>query len=219
MKRFVVIGLGIFGSKIAERLYDLGHEVVAVDIDPERVDHIARRVTNAVAGDARQREVLEKIGARGADAAVVSTGDDLGASVLVVLALRDTGVSNLFVKVISTDHARIMERLGVTEIVFPEHESAVNLAPRMLRSNALLNYVRLGGGLSLQEMAVPRKWEGKTLRELALPTRYRVSVVAIRDVVQDQMIPVPNPDMPLLDTHTLVLTGTDDSLSRVAGVE
>ena len=94
----------------------------------------------------------------------------------------------------------------------------MNLAVRMVRSEALLNYVRLGSGLSLQEMTVPEAWEGKTLRDLALPKNHRVSIVAIHDVLMDEMNPVPDPDMPLLDSHTLILTGSEENLARVAKI-
>lgn len=218
MKRYIIVGLGIFGGKIAATLYENGHDVVALDTREERINRISGRVTRAVVGDGRQLEVLKGVGAQGADAAVVSTGDDLSASILVAMALRDVQVRETYVKVISTDHARIMRKLGVTEIIFPEEESAFNLGMRILRSDSLLNYVRLGGGLSLQEMAVPAKWEGRTLRELALPSRYRVSVVAVHDIIRDEMNAVPNPDEPLLDAHTLVLTGTEENLARVAGI-
>jgi trk system potassium uptake protein TrkA len=219
MKRFIIIGLGIFGSGVAETLYREGHEVIAIDVKEEPVNRIASHVTRAVVGDARQIDILEKIGAQGADTGVISTGDDISASILAAMALRDLNVREIYVKVVSFDHARIMAKIGVTETVFPERESSVNLAVRLIHSQAVLNYYRIGSGLSLQEMAVPVRWEGKTLRELQLPTHYRVSVVAIHDVLTDQMIPVPDPDMPLLDTHTLVLTGSETNLARVARID
>ena len=218
MKRYVVAGLGIFGSGVAETLYRQGHDVIAIDLKEDAVNRIAPRVSRAVVGDARMLDVLQSIGAKGADAGVVSLGSDLGASILATMALRDLGVGEIYVKVISFDHARIMKKIGVTETVFPERESSINLATRMVRSDALLNYIRIGTGLSLQEMAVPRSWEGKTLRELQLPSRYRVSVVAVHDVLTDEMMPVPDPDRPLRDTDTLILTGNEERLAHVAGV-
>lgn len=218
MKRFVIVGLGIFGSGVAETLYEQGNEVIAIDLVEENVNRIAPHVTRAVVGDARQVDVLEQIGARDADAGVVSTGDDLSASVLAAMALRDLDVGEIYVKVISFNHARIMSKIGVTETVFPERESSVNLATRIMQSKALLNYVRLGSGFSLQEMAVPKRWEWRTLRDLRLPARFRVSVVAVHDVIADRIIPVPDPDEPLKDTDTLILSGTEENLARVARI-
>jgi trk system potassium uptake protein TrkA len=219
MKRFIIVGLGIFGSGTAETLYEMGNEVIAVDLKDELVDRIAPHVTRAAVADGRHADVLERIGARDADAGVVSTGSDISASVLAVMALRDLDVGEIYVKVISRDHARVMRKIGVTETIFPERESSINLATRISRSNALLNYVRLGSGFSMQEMAVPNKWIGKTLRELQLRPHYKVSVIAVHDIMLDQMIPVPDPDAPLKDSDTLLLAGTNESLARVSRID
>ena len=215
-KRFVVVGLGTFGSGVAETLHHEGHEVVAVDQDELAVDRAAAYARRAVVGDARERDVLERAGAQGADGAVVSTGEDLGASLLVVLALRDLGVREIYAKALSADHARIFTRLGVTESVIPEREAARNLAFRMVRSGSLLNYVELNEDLSLQEMTVPPSWEGQTLRALDLRARFGISVVAVHDIVTDVMTPVPDPDATLTDSQTLVVTGAPDALARAA---
>jgi trk system potassium uptake protein TrkA len=218
MKRFIVIGLGNFGASVAESLHARGHDVIAVDTDGAAVDRIAPHVTRAAVGDGKQLPVLERIGARGADAGIVSTGDDITASILATLALRDLGVHEVYVKVISRDHARVMEKLGVTETVFPERESALRLGTR-IASRGLLNYVSLGAGFSVQEMAVPEAWIGKTLRELELPRRYRISIIALHDVLRDEMSAVPAPDARLKDSDTLLVAGADEDLARAARVK
>lgn len=215
MKRFVVIGLGNFGSSVAESLHAKGHEVIAVDPSEAAVDRIAPFVSRAAVGDGRSIQMLEKIGAKGADAGVVSTGDDITASILATMVLHDLKVRDVYVKVISRDHARVMERIGVTESVFPERESALSLGTRMSGS-ALLNYVQLGPGFSVQEMAVPQIWSGKTLRALELRKRYSISVVAIHDVLTDQITANPDPDAPLKDSDALLVAGKDEDLARAA---
>lgn len=217
MKRFVVIGLGNFGATIAEALYEMGHEVVAVDVDEGAVDRISPHVTRAAVADGRGIRNLERAGAKGADAGVVSTGDDITASILSTMALRDLGVQEIYAKVISRDHARVMERMGVTETIFPERDSALRLATRISR-RGILNYVQLGAGFSVQEMAVPDPWVGRSLRDLALPRRYRISVIALHDVLTDRMIPVPDPDAPLKESDTLLVAGADEDLARAARV-
>lgn len=217
MKRFVVVGLGNFGATLAESLYDLGHEVIALDAAEDAVDRIATRVTRAAVGDGRSLSALERLGARGADGGVVSTGDDIAASILASMALRDLGVGEIYVKVVSRDHARVMERIGVTETIFPERDSAIRLATRVA-SRGILNYVELGAGFSLQEMAVPDRWVGRTLRDLALPRTYRVSVTAVHDILKNEIVPVPDPDARLKDSDTLLLAGRDGDLARVAKV-
>lgn len=218
MKRYVVVGLGNFGASVAEALFASGHEVVAIDRDEEVVDRIANRVTVAAVGDGKQLSTLERVGARGADAGIVSTGDDITASILATMALRDIGVREIYAKVVSGDHARVMEKLGVTETIFPERESGLRLATRV-GSRGLLNYVRLGPGLSVQEMAVPESWIGHTLRELALPSRHRIAVVALHDVLHNEITPVPAPDAPLKESDTLLVAGKDADLAAAAKVE
>ena len=214
-RRYVVVGLGNFGSAIAESLAMEGHDVVAVDPSSTAIDRIARRVERAVVGDGTRREVLERAGARDADVAIVSVGDDITASILAVLALRDLGVRAIYCKVVSVDHARVMDRQGVTETVFPERDSAIALG-RRLSASGLLNYVRLGPGFSIQEMGVPDEWQGLALRELDLRQRYRVQVLAVHDMLRDEMLPVPDPDRPLTESDTLVVAGAEADLARLA---
>lgn len=215
--RFVVIGLGNFGAGVAEALHAKGHDVVAVDLEEAAVDRIGPHVTRAAVGDGRQRSVLERLGAQEADAAIVSTGDDLAASVLATMALRDLGVKQIYAKVISRDHARIMDHLGVTETIFPERESALRLAERIV-STEILNYVELGHGFSLQELAVPEHWIGKSLRDLELPRRYRVSVLAVHDVLNDTITPAPDPDAPLKESDTVLVAGANEDLNHMVEV-
>ena len=218
MKRFFIIGLGNFGSTIAEALHAEGHDVVAVDRKEDVVERIAPRVTRAAVADGQSLSTLERLGAREAAAAVVSTGDDITASILSTLVLRDLGVPEVYVKVVSAEHARVMEKLGATETIFPERDSAMRLATR-ISSTAILNYVRLGPDFSIQEMAVPRAWIGKNLRQLRLPQRFRISVVAVHDVLADRIVPAPSPDAPLKDSDTLLLAGDDEDLARAAKEE
>ncbi len=218
MRRFVVVGLGNFGGSVAESLHAQGHEVVVVDPSETAVDRIAPYVTRAIVGDGRVAAVLERAGAKGADGGVVSTGDDITASILATMALRDLGIEELFVKVISRDHARVMERIGVTETIFPERETALALASR-LSGKALLNYVRLGPAVSVQEMAVPEEWNRRTLRELELRKRYGVAVIALHDVLTDEMNVLPDPDTPLKDSDTLLIAGRDEDLAKVAQIK
>jgi trk system potassium uptake protein TrkA len=215
MKRIIVVGLGNFGTNLAIRLQELGHDVIALDPRSEAVDAIGPKVSRALVADATQRTVLEEVGARHADAAVISTGDNLSASILALLALKDIGVVDIFVKVHSDDHARIADALGATESIFPERESALGLASRVT-SGKLLRYVQLGKEFGLQEMPVPNAWYGKSLRELALPQNYRINVVALHDILTDRMAPVPDPDRPLTPSDTLLVAGDAKALERIA---
>lgn len=218
MKRYVVIGLGNFGSSAAQELHRLGYDVVALDVRESVVDALVDSVARAVVGDGTNLGVLERAGARNADAAVVSTGDDITASVLAVLALKDSGIKNIYVKVISQNHGRVMAKLEVTETIFPEQESAVRLAKR-ISTQKILNFVELGPGFFAQEMAVPGDWIGRSLRELQLPRRHGIAVIAVHDFLLDEIRAIPDPDSPLKDSDSLLIAGQEENLARVMKLE
>lgn len=210
MKRYLIIGLGNFGSTVAARLYELGHEVMVVDRNQEAVDRAGAHATFAMLGDAANREVLQQCHAQSADAAIISTGDDIAASTLALLAVRDLGVKQTYVKVISEEHKRIAVAVGATETVFPEREAAEGLASRVT-SGKLLHYVQYSEDFGIQEMAVPDAWCGQNLRQLALRPEHGVQVVAVHDMLTDE-IAVPDPDRPLRTSDALLVAGTPDAL-------
>lgn len=213
MNRFVVVGLGHFGSFIAKRLYELGHEVIAVDNRADLVDAHGPFVTRALVGDATHKDVLDEAGADDADAAIISTGDNLGASILSLLALRDLRVKAIYVKVQSIEHARIAEALGATDTVFPEMQAATNLAQR-ITSGKLLHYTAYSEQFGIQEMAVPTTWNGKTLQELKVAQDHAIQVVAVHDNLQDS-ITIPDPTRPLLPSDTLLIAGAPERLEAL----
>jgi trk system potassium uptake protein TrkA len=157
------------------------------------------------------------LGAEGADAAVVSTGDDITASILASLALQDLKVREIYVKVISNDHARVMERLGVTETVFPERDTAVSLAIK-ISGRALRMYVNLGSNFSVQEMGVPEAWIGKSIGDLGVRQQFGVTIVAIHDILTDQFMATPGPNHKLKESDTIFVAGDDLSLKRIASI-
>ncbi len=213
MKRFVVVGLGNFGFEVARTLSENGHDVIAVDQNGEVVDRLAAFVTHAAAGDATAIETLRALGVNEADGAIVSTGDDISSSILATMALLDLQVKEIFVKVISSDHARVMKRIGATDVIFPERDTAIALATR-LGGAALLNYVRLGNGFSIQEMAVPSSWYGRSIRQLELRQKHDITIVAVHDVLIDKIVASPDPDYRLKDSDTLLVAGDDSALER-----
>ncbi len=218
MKRFLVIGIGHFGSWAARALHAQGHEVVAVDREAAVVDRHGGVVSRCVVGDGTDRELLREIGASASDAAIISTGEDLAASILATLAVKDVGVREIYVKVTSQEAARALEALGVQETIFPEKESAERLALR-LPSTTVLEYIPLAGGHSIQQIALPDRWIGKSLRELALPTRHRVSVVALYDVLTDRFDVAPDPDAPLKESDVALIAGENETINRLLGRE
>jgi len=205
MKRFAVVGLGAFGSWVARTLTRSGFDVISIDRDEERVDRFAHEVARAVVGDATDPVVLHKNGVANVDAAVVSTGDDLAASILTVLTLKDLQVPRVVVKVPSPEAARALERFDV-EVVFPEREAAERLA-YTLASSSVLEYIPLGKTHSIQEIGAPYPWIGKSLRDLSLPATEGIQVVALYDVLTGAWDAVPSPDRVVTDSDAAIVAG------------
>jgi trk system potassium uptake protein len=215
MKRFIVIGIGNFGFTAAVGLTENGHDVIVIDRDGDVIDRTAEYVARAVAGDGTDIETLRRIGAADTDGAIVSTGDDITASILATMALHDLKVRDVYAKVVSEEHARVLKRLGVTETIFPERDTARELATR-LGASGLLKYINLGTDFSLQEMGVPNAWFGRSLRELELRQRYEITVVAVHDHLTDRIMPSPDPDYQLRDSDSLLVAGSDEALQKAA---
>lgn len=213
MKRFAVVGLGAFGSWVARALTRSGFDVISIDRDGDRVDRFAHEVARAVVGDATDALVLRKNGVAEVDAAVVSTGDDLAASILTVLALRELKVQRVVVKVPTPEAVRALERFDV-DIVFPDKEAAERLA-YTLASSSVLEYIPLGKSHSIQEIGVPYSWIGRSLRELALPTTEGIQVVALFDVLTGAWDAVPSPDRVITDSDVAIVAGSTERIERV----
>jgi len=214
MKRFVVIGLGRFGSWVARALHREGFEVIAIDTDEDLVDRFAHEVTRCVAADGTDPDVLRQIGAAEADAAVISTGENLAATIVATLALREVGVATIYAKVSSARAAQAIERFDIAGTIFPEREAAERMA-RRLSSSTILDYISLGDHYSIQEMAIPDRWIGRSLRDLQLPKEHSVQVVALYDVLMDTWTVVPDPDAPLKESDVAIVAGDDQTLKRL----
>ena len=214
MQRIVVVGLGNFGMAVTESLAVKGVDVIAIDRRQEMVDRIAHLAARAVAGDGTMPDLLRYVGGKDADVGIVATGDDITASNLAVLALKDIGVREIHVKVISEPHARVVEKVGVTGTVFPERDSGRRLAEAVV-STDILAYFPLGDDFAMQEMAVPDSWLGRSLKELKMRGQFNITVVAVRDVLTGTIVGVPDPDAVLKDSDTLFVSGTKSDLARV----
>lgn len=215
MKRFLIAGLGNFGAAVALSLADAGHEVIVIDRDGTLIDRLGNQLARAVVGDATDIEVLKQLGAQDADAAIVSMGDDITACVLTSMALLELNIADIYVKVVSKEHARVMQRLGVGHTIFPEYDTAVELAAQ-LAGKGLLNYAKLGPDFSIQEMSVPEAWIGETIRELNVRQTYGLTIVALHDCLTGTTLAAPDPDHKLNDSDTLLVAGNDEALALVA---
>jgi trk system potassium uptake protein TrkA len=214
MKQFVVIGLGNFGYYLATRLYEKGHEVLAIDKDQGRVQDIKDKVSQAVVVDATDRKAIESLGVGQMDAAVVCIGSVLSDSILVTLGLLDIGVGRVMAKAISEAHGRILRKIGASEVFFPEKDLAISLAERLHNPN-MLDYLPFLEGYSIIQLAPPKAFIGKALRDLDLINRYGVQVVAIRELVPDRLNLIPTAQFVIKDSDILMLLGPNDALDKL----
>lgn len=178
MKSYIVIGLGRFGSGLARNLCKLGAEVLAMDIRPDLVQQVANEVTHAVVGDAQDKEVLRALDVRSFDCAIIAIGDNLAASVLTVMNLKELEVPFVVCKAHDETHRRVLEKLGVDRVVIPELEQAQRLA-RSLQSHNVLDYIELSQDYGILEVPAPKGWIGKSLKELNVRAKLGVNIIAV----------------------------------------
>lgn len=212
MKSYVVIGLGRFGSQAARELCRLGCEVLAMDVSSELVSQVANDVTHAVVGDGQDKEVLRALGAGDFDCAIVAIGNDLAASVLATMNLKELGVPKIICKAHDETHRRVLEKLGADQVVIPEHEQAVRLA-RSLSSPNALDYIELSEEYSIIEVPVPMIWNGKTLRELNVRAKLGVNILAIRR--NGSFTVSPDADFAMMQGDVMVVLGDNRALKKV----
>ena len=217
METFVVIGLGRFGSAVAEELCALGHQVLAIDTDEKAVQRMADKVTQAAVGDCQDPEVLEMLGVKNMDGAVVAFSNDIGTSVLNTLNLKELGLPRIICKARNHSHREVLRRIGADQVVFPELESGRNLA-RTLANREILNYIELTERYGIVKLKVPARWVGKTLRDLNVRANYQVNIIAIQS--GDEAIqPVPSPDYPFRAGDLIFTLGDNESNERILALE
>lgn len=212
MKTFAVIGLGRFGAAIALELSSLGHEVMAVDTDEDKVRQVADKVTHAVTADARKLEVLQALGLRNFDCAVVAMGGDVGNSALVTLNLKELGIPQVVCKAQSHVHRKVLEKIGADRVFFPEHEMGQKVA-QGLSSSSVLNFIEFSEDYGIVELEAPSSWRGKTLRELDVRNAFHVTVIALR---RNGTLDVsPRADVPIEAGDNVVALGRSEDINRL----
>ncbi|MEJ2038966.1 MAG: TrkA family potassium uptake protein [Desulfosarcinaceae bacterium] len=214
MKQYAVLGLGNFGFYLASRLYEKGHEVLAIDKDQTRVQEIRDRVSQAVVADTTDRKAMENLGIKDLDAAVVCIGSVLSESILAVLNLKEIGVKEVIAKAINEPHGRILQKIGASEILFPEKDMAVSLAERLHNPN-LIEYLPVLEGFSIIQLAPPKNFIGKSLRELNLINRFGVQIVAIKELVPERLNMIPTAQFVLKDSDIMILLGPSKALDEL----
>lgn len=212
MKSYIVIGLGRFGTEVARKLYELGCEVLAVDVSSENVQHISNYVTHAAVADARDKGVLKALGAANFDCAIVAIGTNLADSVLATMNVKELGITKVVCKAQDEIHRQVLLKLGADQVVIPEQEHADRLA-RSLSSHNVLDYIELSEDYGIIEVPAPKSWIGKSLKELNVRAKLGVNILAVK---QDQGINVsPAADYAIVQQDVLVVLGDNLALEKV----
>lgn len=212
MKSCMVIGMGRFGAQVARELCRLGCEVLAVDMNADLISQVANDVTHAVVADGQDKEVLRALGAREFDCAIVAIGDDLAASVMITMNLKELDVPMVICKARSDIHRRLLDKLGADRVVIPEKEQADRLA-RSLSSHNLLDYIELSEEYGIVEVPAPGSWKGKSLKELNVRAKLGVNILAIRRGGKINVS--PGADFTFEDQDVVVVLGDNAALKRV----
>lgn len=174
----VVIGLGRFGTALAESLVEQGHEVLGIDADARRVAALRDSLTHVVEADSTDPVALDQLGVVDFDRAVVAIGADVEASILTTSALVDLGRLEIWAKAMTGAHARILERIGAHHVVFPEAQMGERVAH--LVAGRMLDFLALDQGFALVETEAPRSLQGRSLAELGVRARHGITVVCVK---------------------------------------
>ncbi|QFT88695.1 Ktr system potassium uptake protein A [Bacillus sp. THAF10] len=210
-KEFAVIGLGRFGGSMVEALSNEGVEVLAIDNNEERVNEFANIASHAVVGDSTDEAVLKSIGIRNFDHVIVAIGDNIQASILTTLILKELGVKHITVKATNDYHEKVLSRIGADQVVHPERDMGRRIAHNIV-SNNVLDYLELSDEHSIVEIVASRRIDGKTLISLDIRAKYGINIVAIkrgRDIIVS-----PQATDPIRQGDILIVIGADTDINR-----
>ena len=195
MKSFLVIGMGRFGTAVAQELTELGQEVLAIDENVESVQRIADDVTQVMQGDAQDE-----------------------ASILITVMLKDLGAQYIIAKARSTVHAKVLERVGADRVVLPESEMGCKLAQRLAHTN-VVDFIGVSDEYSILEIHAPKSWVGRSLVQLDVRQKHKVNVLAVRHGEQGALDASPKPDRAIEADDLLFIMGENKFVSRVVELD
>jgi trk system potassium uptake protein TrkA len=213
MKQFIIIGCGNFGYSIAKTLYGLGHQVMIVDQNEEIINSISDSVTYAIRGDATDEKTIKSLGVNNFDVAIITTGSDIQSSILIGIMLKELGVKYIVAKAQNELHAKVLYKIGVDKVVFPERDMGARIAQHLVSPN-IMDYIELSAEYSIVELAAIEEWIGKSLIDLNMRERYEINVMAIK---QGENINIsPNPSYLIKEDDVLVVVGHNNNLKKLA---
>lgn len=210
-KEFAVIGLGRFGGSICRALSKEGMEVLAMDIDEDKVNEFSKIASHAVMADSTDEQVLKSLGIRNFDHVIVAIGDNLQASILTTLILKELGVKHITVKAQNDYHEKVLNKIGADRIVHPERDMGNRIAHNLITNN-VLDYLELSDDHSIVELIAGETMAGNTLIDLDIRAKYGCNIVAIKR--GDEIIVSPMADQEIILGDILIVIGADKDISR-----
>ena len=211
-KQFLVLGLGRFGTSVARTMCELGQEVLAVDADEDLVSAVAPHVTQAMQLDATDEEALASLDVKSFDVAIVSIGQNTRDSILISVILKELGVPYVVAKANDDLHAKVLRKIGVDRVVFPERDMGARLARNLLTPN-VLELMELEGDHQIIEIRVPAKWIGHSMIDLNVRRKYGLNILAIHR--GERFLVSPAPDMPFESGDTVLVMGRREDVERL----
>lgn len=211
-KSFIVIGLGRFGQSITHTLMSLGHEVMVIDREEEKVNWASTIATQAIQLDSTDENALKEVGVSNFDEAIVAIGSDILSSILTTLLLKGLGVNKVTVKANNDYHSKVLEKIGADRIVHPERDMGIRVAHHLVTSN-VIDFIELSSEYSLVEIFTSSKMVGKSLEELAIRASYGCTVIAIKKEGTQTINIAPQGRDIIQEGDLLVLIGTNKAIS------
>jgi len=212
--RVAVFGLGKFGRFVATELGRAGWDVLAMDQSQNRAQAVKDVVSEAVVGNAVDRETLAGLGLEGTEVAIVSLGQNMAGSILLTLYLKELSVERILVKALNVDHALVLSRVGATRTIIPEREMAQRLAYSLHRPD-VMEFIPLGPDQAIVELEVPPDFVGRSLSELDLRRTRGLQVLAVKEPGAGQVQPVIDPDMVFSPGAVVIILGRSQDLARL----
>lgn len=212
MKSFVVIGCGRFGSTVAKTLFELGNEVLAIDINEDIIQEISEDVTQAVQADVMDEATLTELGIRNFDVVIVSIGSDVQASIMATLIAKELGVKQVIAKAQNLLHGKLLTKIGADKVIYPERDMAARVAHNLTSKN-ILDYIEISPDYNVLEITALERWWGKTLSELRLRNKFGINVMAIKR--NDIVTVAPGADDMVQEGDVLVILGGKDDIIRL----
>lgn len=215
MKQYAVIGLGRFGTSVASTLHELGHEVVVVDENEDNINELGDYCTHGLIGDSTQMDVLRAAGVKEVDSVIIAI-TNFETSIMTALLCKELGAKNIIAKARNDSHAKILERIGVDNVVIPEKDMGKKLAHNLSSKN-VVDIITLSSNYDIVEMKVPESWQGKTIAQLDIRKHYGLNILGVNK--DGEFVGNPSPSMDLKPGDNLIIMGSTNEISKIENIE